>query len=177
MSLDGGGIRGIVELSILQQIEMALGTGLPIQAFFDLIIGTSTGGIISLGIGAHGWTTRKCMRHFEELCDKAFTKRKGVGIPGLEYIISFSNHSRYETTPIESTLQEVFGADQNLFAGPRDALEDQAALQRLTKVAVATVTTAGTVALLANYNRVDEEEGQDYQFHRSEKPSAEMKTW
>ena len=42
LSLDGGGIRGIVELAILQQIERALGVGLPIQAFFDLIVGTST---------------------------------------------------------------------------------------------------------------------------------------
>ncbi|KAL9618157.1 MAG: hypothetical protein Q9160_007107 [Pyrenula sp. 1 TL-2023] len=177
MSLDGGGVRGIVELTILQQIEMALGTGLPIQAFFDLIIGTSTGGIITLGLGAHGWTVRKCMRHFEALCYKAFTKRKGIGIPGLEHIISFSNHSRYETTPIEGALQRVFSAEQNLFAGPREALEDQAALQRLTKVGVTTVTTAGTVALLANYNRVDDEESQLYQFHRSEKPSSEIKTW
>ena len=177
LSLDGGGIRGIVELVILQKIEEALGTGLPIQAFFDLIIGTSTGGIISLGLGAHGWTLRKCMSLFEELCKQAFTKRKGIGIPGIEHIISFSNHSRYETTPMESALQGVFGADQRLFAGTRDALEDQAALQRLTKVGVVTVTTAGTVTLLSNYSRLDDEEVSSYQFHRSEKPSAEIKTW
>ena len=42
LTLDGGGIRGIVELTILQQIERALGVGLPIQAFFDIIVGTST---------------------------------------------------------------------------------------------------------------------------------------
>lgn len=34
-----GGIRGIVELEVLKHIEMALG-GLPIQCFFDLIVGT-----------------------------------------------------------------------------------------------------------------------------------------
>jgi len=42
LSLDGGGMRGIVELTILQQIERALGPRLPIQSFFDLIVGTST---------------------------------------------------------------------------------------------------------------------------------------
>lgn len=177
MSLDGGGIRGIIELTILHQIEKAIGTGLPIQAFFDLIVGTSTGGIIALCLGAHGRSVRKCIHHFENLCQLAFTKRRGIGIPGLEHIISFSNHSRYETTPIEKALQDVFGSDQNLFAGLREDLEDQVALQRLTKVGVTTVTTAGTVVLLANYNRVDEEEGLMYQFHRSEKPSAEIKTW
>jgi patatin-like phospholipase/acyl hydrolase len=34
-----GGIRGIAELQILQQIEQALG-GIAIQCFFDLIVGT-----------------------------------------------------------------------------------------------------------------------------------------
>lgn len=35
-----GGIRGIVELEILRQIEQALGGRLAIQSFFDLIVGT-----------------------------------------------------------------------------------------------------------------------------------------
>jgi hypothetical protein len=35
-----GGIRGIVELEVLKQIEMYLGGHLPIQSFFDLIVGT-----------------------------------------------------------------------------------------------------------------------------------------
>ena len=33
-------MRGIVELEILRQIEQALGGRLPIQSFFDLIVGT-----------------------------------------------------------------------------------------------------------------------------------------
>ena len=35
-----GGIRGIVELTVLEKIEEALDMKVPIQAFFDLIIGT-----------------------------------------------------------------------------------------------------------------------------------------
>lgn len=35
-----GGMRGIVELESLRAIEKILGKGLPIQAFFDLIVGT-----------------------------------------------------------------------------------------------------------------------------------------
>lgn len=35
-----GGMRGIVELESLRAIERVLGRGLPIQAFFDLIVGT-----------------------------------------------------------------------------------------------------------------------------------------
>ena len=35
-----GGIRGIVELEILRQVQEATGGKIPIQAFFDLIVGT-----------------------------------------------------------------------------------------------------------------------------------------
>lgn len=35
-----GGVRGIVELEVLKAIERALGGDLPIQLFFDLIVGT-----------------------------------------------------------------------------------------------------------------------------------------
>ncbi|KAM0328700.1 hypothetical protein ACHAQA_005113 [Verticillium albo-atrum] len=40
LCLDGGGIRGIVELEVLLHIETYLGGELPIQSFFDLIVGT-----------------------------------------------------------------------------------------------------------------------------------------
>ena len=48
LSLDGGGIRGVFAAHILREIESRYG---PIAEFFDLIAGTSTGGIIGLGLG------------------------------------------------------------------------------------------------------------------------------
>lgn len=35
-----GGIRGVVELEVLRYLEKYLGGEIPIQAFFDLIVGT-----------------------------------------------------------------------------------------------------------------------------------------
>ncbi len=35
-----GGVRGIVELEVLRAIENALGGKIPVQRFFDLIVGT-----------------------------------------------------------------------------------------------------------------------------------------
>ena len=43
LTLDGGGVRGIVELAILREIEDRGGLGVPIRDLFDLIVGTSTG--------------------------------------------------------------------------------------------------------------------------------------
>ena len=41
--LYSGGIRGILELTILQKILDEVGFDIPIQELFDLAIGTSTG--------------------------------------------------------------------------------------------------------------------------------------
>lgn len=56
LTFNRGGIRGIVELEILRQLEKELGDLISIQSFFDLIVGTSTGGIIALGLTARNWS-------------------------------------------------------------------------------------------------------------------------
>lgn len=43
LTLDGGGIRGIVELSLLEKVLERVNLELPIMELFDLIVGTSTG--------------------------------------------------------------------------------------------------------------------------------------
>ena len=46
LCLDGGGVRGLVQIEMLRQIEQR--TGKRITELFDWIVGTSTGGIIAL---------------------------------------------------------------------------------------------------------------------------------
>lgn len=48
LSIDGGGIRGLIPALVLQRIEEE--TGQPTADLFDLIAGTSTGGILALGL-------------------------------------------------------------------------------------------------------------------------------
>ena len=48
LSIDGGGIRGIIPAMILAEIESR--TGYRIAQMFDLIAGTSTGGVLALGL-------------------------------------------------------------------------------------------------------------------------------
>ncbi|HWR15082.1 MAG TPA: CBASS cGAMP-activated phospholipase [Terriglobales bacterium] len=50
LAIDGGGIRGIIPATILAELEKRLGK--PIHEMFDLIAGTSTGGIIAVAIGS-----------------------------------------------------------------------------------------------------------------------------
>jgi patatin-like phospholipase/acyl hydrolase len=48
LSIDGGGMRGIIPAMILEEIERR--SKKPIYELFDVIVGTSTGGIIALGL-------------------------------------------------------------------------------------------------------------------------------
>lgn len=48
LSIDGGGLRGVVPLTILKHIEEL--TGKPVWQSFDLIAGTSTGGLIACAL-------------------------------------------------------------------------------------------------------------------------------
>jgi len=59
LSLDGGGIRGLVPALVLASLEAE--TGKPVADLFDLVVGTSTGGILALAL------TRKNPPSAEEL--------------------------------------------------------------------------------------------------------------
>jgi uncharacterized protein len=48
LSIDGGGIRGIIPAVVLAEIERK--TGKQISELFDMVAGTSTGGILALGL-------------------------------------------------------------------------------------------------------------------------------
>src|SRR5580700_7112905 len=52
LSIDGGGIRGIFPAAVLAGLERRFTGGRSIANYFDLIAGTSTGGILALGLGA-----------------------------------------------------------------------------------------------------------------------------
>ena len=52
LSIDGGGIRGIFPAAFLAALEDRYLNGSSISQYFDLITGTSTGGVIAIGIGA-----------------------------------------------------------------------------------------------------------------------------
>ena len=52
LSIDGGGIRGIIPAMVVAHIERKMGK--PAHELFDLMVGTSTGGILALGLSRPG---------------------------------------------------------------------------------------------------------------------------
>jgi patatin-like phospholipase/acyl hydrolase len=60
LSIDGGGIRGIFPAAVLAGLERRYAGGGSIASYFDLVAGTSTGGILALGLGA-GYTAAELL--------------------------------------------------------------------------------------------------------------------
>ena len=91
LALDGGGVRGYLSILILERIEKALQEHFKdnklLYERFDLIVGTSTGGIIAAGL-AIGKSAKEIRILYEELLDKIFTKTShGIDIPKYNHNI------------------------------------------------------------------------------------------
>ncbi|KAK8036718.1 FabD/lysophospholipase-like protein [Apiospora phragmitis] len=106
LSLDGGGIRGKSSLLILENImeRVRESEGLdrvprPCE-YFDLIGGTSTGGIIAIMLGRLGMTVDECIRAYENVGRAAFTpKRKFLSIAPPK--------GAFSATSLEAAIRQV----------------------------------------------------------------------
>jgi len=99
MALDGGGIRGIFSAAVLAHIEEDL--NLDITEHFDLIAGTSTGGVIALGLGV-GMRPREILRFYVDKGPVIFAN--GL-ITSLRHLWRNKNNS----DGLEKALKECFG--------------------------------------------------------------------
>jgi hypothetical protein len=78
LSIDGGGIKGTMPAAFLAGLEEDLGQ--PIGRYFDLIAGTSTGGIIALGLGL-GRTAKELLELYERRGPVIFGEDNADGKP------------------------------------------------------------------------------------------------
>lgn len=102
LSLDGGGIKGIFSAALLAYIEEDLQTD--IVKHFDLIVGTSTGGIIALGLGL-GMRPKEIIEFYVQEGRKIFPPRRRFDVRSLRQFIRYKHNRR----PLEDALKDCFG--------------------------------------------------------------------
>jgi patatin-like phospholipase/acyl hydrolase len=73
LSFDGGGTKGVLSLAILDEILKRAGKTTP-HEIFDIICGTSTGGIISMLLGVKRQKIADAIFLYDSLIDKIFVK-------------------------------------------------------------------------------------------------------
>lgn len=111
LALDGGGIRGLFSAHLLATLEQRYLGGESAAAYFDLIVGTSTGGILALGLGA-GLTAGKLRDLYRDRGCEVFPPG-GVGLLGglhrwwrgpARFI-----WCRYDSAALKRMLEDVLG--------------------------------------------------------------------
>jgi predicted acylesterase/phospholipase RssA len=120
LALDGGGILGAYTAAFLADIEGQVGR--PLADFFDLIAGTSTGGIIAAALAA-GEPAKKVVEFYTTWGPVIFTRRqlgpggRAAGVLanrfltplGLDYASVVG--PSYAPDPLRQALNEVFEAE------------------------------------------------------------------
>ncbi len=109
LSIDGGGMRGIIPAVLLDALESRLRR--PLSLVFDLIAGTSTGGIIALALSKPG-PDGKPQYSPAALCD--LYRRQGKTIfrrPTAHTVATLGGLAgpKYPADGIEQVLREYFG--------------------------------------------------------------------
>lgn len=101
LSIDGGGLKGVFPASFLAEVERELNS--PIGAYFDLIVGTSTGGIIAIGLGL-GLSASEIRDFYIDRGPTIFAGNHRMGT--LRQLM----RSKYDRAPLEHALRDVFGS-------------------------------------------------------------------
>jgi patatin-like phospholipase/acyl hydrolase len=100
LCIDGGGIKGVFPAAFLAACEEVI--GVPITAFFDLIVGTSTGGIMALGLGL-GLSAQQILQFYVERGPTIFAGHKRLRV--FRHFV----RAKYDPAPLAKALREVFG--------------------------------------------------------------------
>lgn len=124
LSLDGGGVRGYLSALLLANMESFLdnylGDSSPIGKRFDLIVGTSTGGLIALALAA-GKRAAEVLSFYETHIPLIFgsTKRRSIG---------WFTSPKYKPSDLSKALDDFFG-DATMGDLARDACVVAVSLQ------------------------------------------------
>lgn len=100
LSIDGGGIKGVFPASVLATIEDSIND--KISNYFDLIVGTSTGGIIALGLGL-GLSAKEILDFYVNLGPRVFKR-----VPVIQNLKQWL-FSKYSHKPLREALESTFG--------------------------------------------------------------------
>src|SRR5215472_3575182 len=102
LSIDGGGIRGIIPASTLVALEEQIGK--PAREVFDFVAGTSTGALISAALAA-GVPAKHILEIYTNRANEIFPPPKFVA-DAKRFIEGYS----YDPANIKKILDSEFGA-------------------------------------------------------------------
>jgi predicted acylesterase/phospholipase RssA len=160
LSLDGGGVRGVSILHILKRIMQGIepDAGKPVPKpidYFDMICGTSTGGIIAIMLGRLGMSIDECIEAYEKLCPTVFARRRSLKSMGR---LLGQVNGRFDHRELEQRVKDMIrekGFEES------DLLKTVSDKCRVFVCAGDTSNANGDTVIFASYNS----ERQDPELH------------
>lgn len=126
LAIDGGGIRGVIPAVILSELEAK--TGKRINDLFDVIVGTSTGGIIAMGLTCPGTgnqpkytadeLAKLYLNHGTTIFPEKLSRLHWLGVlasllckpvPKLSKMVEKGLKEPYAAAGLESVMKKFFG--------------------------------------------------------------------
>lgn len=129
LAIDGGGIRGVISAKILERVREKIGQ--PLNEYFDLIAGTSTGSILAATL-VRGEEPTELVKLYQDKGQKIFKTtflREKVGY--------WLKQPKYSNEGLKEVLQEYFGKD-TLLKDVREQSNNPNAKARLLILAYST---------------------------------------
>lgn len=102
LAIDGGGIRGLYSAKLLQVLEARSKT--PIVDHFDMVCGTSTGGLIALAL-AMGFPAAEITNFYKLHGPEIFPRM----LPLWGKVKQLIGRGKYSNEPLRKVLEELFG--------------------------------------------------------------------
>lgn len=104
LSIDGGGFKGLYSACLLSEIERANGA---LSEHFDMLCGTSTGGLIALGLAA-GKSASEMVQFYQEWGPRIFPPVGKIG-QIRRFLRLLSCKSRYDNAALTEAARSVLG--------------------------------------------------------------------
>ncbi|KAL4247804.1 hypothetical protein ABKN59_007113 [Abortiporus biennis] len=149
LSLDGGAVRGIASARILKEVEdtMERLTGDPTTKpcdYFDMIAGTSTGGLIAVMLGRLRMTVQECIDAFNEMAETIFTNP----FKDTDFLLT---GAKYKASVLERAIKDVVASQLD----SEDAImldQDNKCKSFVVAIRSTSLTDINSVTLLRTYN-------------------------
>ncbi|KAL5705808.1 Proteolipid protein 2 [Ranunculus cassubicifolius] len=119
LSIDGGGVRGIIPGTILAFLESELqkldGEDARLADYFDVIAGTSTGGLVTSMITAPNeenrplFSAKDINKFYLENCSKIFPQKRGFLSTVTDTVSSLMSGPKYDGQYLHNLLKEKLG--------------------------------------------------------------------
>ena len=122
LAIDGGGIKGLYSSTILEHLEKEF--NIQMTDYFDMICGTSTGGLISLALSL-GISANEISKLYSQKGEKIFPQKSKL----TQRFRQFLYKGKYSDKQLEETLRDLFGnrtigESKNLLCIPSYSITD-----------------------------------------------------